>query len=217
MEIICQNCGSKFNVPDEKVPEGKTTTFKCPKCKGRINAKRPESAKKGASAPTDDFFGFDENEDEDFSDSGDRPFDFVEDEGKTAMICEPDPEIRDQVRTVLEILEYHIVEPVDSRQALKKLRYQYFNLVVLNENYNTRNPDANGLLIFLERLDITMRRSIFVCLLSNRFRTMDNMAAFQKSVNIIVNTSNINDLDKILRRGLADYDLFYRVIKEFLP
>ena len=45
---------------------------------------------------------------------------------------------------------------------------------------------------------------------------MDHMAAFQKSVNMIVNMSNIDDFDKILRRGLADSDLFYRVIKEMV-
>ena len=45
---------------------------------------------------------------------------------------------------------------------------------------------------------------------------MDNMMAFNKSVNIIINYSNIKDFDKILRRGLTDNDMFYRVYKEMM-
>jgi hypothetical protein len=45
---------------------------------------------------------------------------------------------------------------------------------------------------------------------------MDNMAAFNKSVNLIINLKNINEIEKILRRGLADNKAFYRVFKESL-
>jgi hypothetical protein len=31
---------------------------------------------------------------------------------------------------------------------------------------------------------------------------------------MIVNIRNIDDIDKILQRGLADYGLFYKVFKE---
>jgi hypothetical protein len=45
---------------------------------------------------------------------------------------------------------------------------------------------------------------------------MDHMTAFQKSVNMILNLRNIDDLDKILQRGMTDYGLFYKVFKESL-
>ena len=57
---------------------------------------------------------------------------------------------------------------------------------------------------------------MFVTLLTTRFRTMDHMAAFQKSVNMILNLRNIDDIDKILQRGMADFGLFYKVFKESL-
>ena len=71
-------------------------------------------------------------------------------------------------------------------------------------------------MIYLERLNINIRRNIFVIMLSTRFRTLDSMMAFNKSVNIIVNVSNINEFDKILRRGMADNDMFYRVFRDGL-
>jgi len=63
---------------------------------------------------------------------------------------------------------------------------------------------------------MSIRRNIFVTLITNRFRTMDNMAAFNKSVNLIINLKNINEIEKILRRGVADNEVFYRVFKESL-
>ena len=80
----------------------------------------------------------------------------------------------------------------------------------------TQDPDANPVLIYLERLNMDIRRNIFVTLLSSRFRTMDHMTAFQRSVNMIVNIRNIDDFDKILQRGMADYGLFFKVLKESL-
>jgi hypothetical protein len=69
---------------------------------------------------------------------------------------------------------------------------------------------------YLERLPMAIRRKIFVVLATNRFRTMDNMAAFNKSVNIVVNTKNIDEIGKIIKRGLSDNTAFYCVFKDAL-
>jgi hypothetical protein len=42
------------------------------------------------------------------------------------------------------------------------------------------------------------------------------MAAFNKSVNLVINPKNIDDFEKILKRALADNIAFYRVFKETL-
>jgi hypothetical protein len=60
------------------------------------------------------------------------------------------------------------------------------------------------------------RRNMFIALVSDRFRTMDNMMALNKSVNLIINVKNIEDIGKILSRGITDNEYFYRVFKETL-
>jgi hypothetical protein len=104
----------------------------------------------------------------------------------------------------------------NSREALKSMRYRNYDLIVVNEYFDAKNPDANGVLIYLERLNMAVRRDIFTVMITRRFRTMDNMTAFQKSVNMVVNVDNITDFDKILRRGLADFGMFYQAFKDFL-
>ena len=216
MQVTCDQCQSKFNIPDEKIPEGKNFSLRCPKCKNTLTipARKPETDEKPESSrmpepgvPQDALDDYDVDE---------RPFDFIEEEEKTALLCESDAVIREQIVSVLEMLEYHITVCDSGRDALKKMRYHIYDLIVVNENFDTENPNVNGILIYLERLNMAVRRNIFVFLLSSRFRTLDHLMAFNRSVNIIMNLQNIGDFEKILKHGLADYDLTYRVYRETL-
>ncbi len=215
MEIICNSCQSKFRIADEKLPQNKTVMLKCPKCQNRISVQPKTSAAAISEQPDieEDFFSFDES-DSDGPDTSDKPFDFVEEEGKTALVCESDPMLKKAILPVLEVLEYHVTEAKNSREALKTMRFYGYNLIVVNEYFDTRDPDTNGVLIYLERLNMAIRRDIYVAMVTNRFRTMDHMIAFQKSVNMVVNVDNIADFDKILRRGMADHGLFYQAFKD---
>jgi hypothetical protein len=51
---------------------------------------------------------------------------------------------------------------------------------------------------------------------SARGRTMDNMAAFSRSVNSVINLKNIDELGKIIKQGVADNKAFYHVFLETL-
>jgi hypothetical protein len=39
------------------------------------------------------------------------------------------------------------------------------------------------------------------------------MMALNKSVNLIINIKNVDDIGKILSRGITDNEFFYRVLK----
>ncbi len=215
MDIICENCSSKFKIPDESIPRGKTATLPCPKCKKTISIKAPETINVAMDDGEDSVaneFGFEE----DGYESSERPFDFIEEEGKIALICESDKPIHESLVNALELLEYHVTEAADNREALRNLRYKVYDLVVVDEYFGTKNPERNGVLIYLERLHMDVRRNMFVALMSDRFRTMDHMMAFCKSVNLIINKKNIEDVEKILSRNISDYEMFYRIYKETL-
>jgi len=63
---------------------------------------------------------------------------------------------------------------------------------------------------------MSARRDIYVTMISSQYRTMDQMMAFRHSVNLIVNSKNIDDIGKIIQRGLTDHEFFYRVFKDSL-
>ncbi len=160
--------------------------------------------------------GFDQSSDNGTYDAADKPFDFIEEEGLTALLCEQNPLARTTIQNALNLMDYQITTAENARDALKRMRYHVYDLIVINESFDTKNPDSNGVLIYVERLSMQVRRKIFVAMISNRYRTMDNMMAFHGSVNLIVNIKNIEDIGKILSRGITDMELFYRVHKETL-
>lgn len=221
MDVVCEQCRSRFKIPDEKIPKGRSFTLSCPKCKNKITidtrmAASPshrEDTRKPETGPEKTII------DEVSSgayDASEKPFDFIEEGTETVLLCEPDPAIRAKIRSVFEKMEYNITEPDTARDALKQMRFHVFDVIVLNERFDTGDPDENNVLRYLDRLSMSTRRNIFVALLTDRFRTMDNMTAFNKSVNIVINLENIDETEKILKTGLTDNIAFYKVFKELL-
>ncbi|MGD8837367.1 MAG: zinc-ribbon domain-containing protein [Desulfobacteraceae bacterium] len=213
MDIICKSCQGQLKISDDKIPANQSFSVKCPRCKAKIKVEPREESFDDTDSAFDDLFDFEEDESEGY-DAAEKPFDFIEEEGKTALICESDAVIREKIKPAMDILEYHVTEVPNSREALKKMRYHNYDLIIVNEFFDTQDPDANPLLIYLERQFMEIRRNMFVILLTSRFRTMDHMMAFSKSVNLILNVRNIDDFDKIIQRALADSGLFYKVYKE---
>jgi DNA-binding response OmpR family regulator len=149
-------------------------------------------------------------------DDADRPFDFVEEGNATALVCEPDPAIREKISDGLQKLEYLITTPATAKDALKAMRFHVFDVIILNELFDTADPQANGVLSYLEEMPMATRRRSFVALLSARFRTMDNMAAFNRSVNMVINLKSIDEVEKIIKQGVAENKAFYHVFQETL-
>ncbi len=202
MEINCIPCGARFKLPDDKLPAGKMFNVPCPKCKKPIAVSSDQE--KTASKETDGY------------DATDRPFDFAEEEGKTALICEMDASMSSLIVTALEGMEFSVRKAVSTRDALKQMRYHPFDLIAVNERFDAKNPDVNGILVFLERLAMSVRRNIFVLLLTDRYRTMDHMMAFNRSVNLTLNVDDLTNLERILNKSIADHEFFYRAFKDAL-
>ena len=215
MNIVCEQCQGKFKIPDEKLPKGQIFSLTCPNCKNKIpidTRSKTDSSKPKAETEKTIF-------DEIVSgayDASEKPFDFVEEGVETALLCETDPAILPKIKMALKNMGYHTTEAPSALDALKQMRFHVFDVVVLNEKFDTNNPDENNVLKYLKQLSMDIRRNIFVALITDRFRTTDNMAAFYESVNMVVNLKNINEIEKILKSGIADNAVFYRVLKEAL-
>lgn len=225
MDVACAKCSAKIKIPDKKlegIPKGQTIAVACPKCKNKITVD-PDSPQKAAPKPAPDReakepaskpAARDPGADDNDMPAMGNPFDWLEEGAVTALICEPDEKVRARIASVLKSMNYHVSETQTPRDALKQMRSHEFNLVALNENFGTPNPDANHVLKFLDQLLMEVRREIFVVLFTDRFKTMDNMMAFNKSVNMIINLSDLDNLEKILQRGINENDAFFRIYRE---
>lgn len=215
MDVACDHCQARFKIPDEKVPKNQVFAMTCPKCKQKfsVDTRVEAPAAKPKEQPSKTLM--DEVASDSYS-ASDKPFDFLEEGAETALVCEPDEGVRETVQAALKNMGYHVTSSKNAREVLKQMRFHVFDMVAINELFDTTEPDQNNILKYMDRLSMDIRRNMFVVLLSDRFRTQDNMAAFNKSVNLIVNLSNVGDFEKIVQRGITDNKAFYKVYRECL-
>ncbi|MDL2275019.1 zinc-ribbon domain-containing protein [Desulfosarcina sp. OttesenSCG-928-G10] len=223
MDVVCGNCQGRFKVPDEKFPKNKIALLTCPKCSHRITVApvtiapqdRPPSFP-SAEKEENLFFTDDDRSDAGYEDA-ERPFDFIfMEEGKVALLCESDPITRQTIAQVLYLLEYQVTEVNTTKDALNGMRYQTYDLIVVNELFDAPAPETNGVLMYLARLNMAVRRNMLVVLLTHRFRTMDPMVAFEKSVNTVINLDHLSDFGKIIRNEMSQLASSYQHYKESL-
>ncbi len=212
MEVICQNCSAKFSVADEKLPAGQVVFLKCSRCKNKMQVDT-RSDMSVSSAPKG-LENIVREVDSKAYDASEKPFDYLVEGEKIALLCEQEPKRRQEIDKTLKGMNYHVVEAASARNALKYMRFHTYNLVVVNEMFEASSADSNHILQYLTQLPVSVRRDVFVVLIGGSFRTMDNMIAFNKSVNLVVNVQDLGDIAKILNGALTDYERFYQVFKE---
>lgn len=155
-----------------------------------------------------------ESVEEEFDYAG-RSFDYRDMDASTSMICEDDPAIRQKIRENLKTLNFNMIEPATSKEALKYTTFQTFNVIVVNESFNIGKDGVNKILNYLDGLPMSVRRQIFVVLISSTFATMDYMNTLNKSVNLIVNKDEISELGMILKKEMEENEYFYHVFRDF--
>ncbi len=214
MEVQCEKCKTRFKIADDKLPEGKVVTLKCPKCESKIPVGTGEATQADAGASS--LKSIIDEMASDTYDAALKPFEFLEEGVETALICEPDEAIIEKIRSALENMNYNITEAPSTRDALKYMRFHTFDLVVLNETFDGGDPGSNYVLNYLGQIPMITRRHVYVVLVGSSNRTGDNMIAFNKSVNLILHHDNLDDFEIILKQSLADNREFYRILNESL-
>jgi len=223
VEIICTGCSAKFNIPDQKIPKDKKSSFLCPKCKQRIYINKPDSLDTTANADpvprktatvapppkpqssTPDY------------DAAERPFDYLDENAETALICLGDTHTEGHARTALEQMKYHIEVVEDIDTALTRMKYHLFNIIVMDDTFDSEHMGSNRLFQELKELDMTLRRQIVVILISKTLRTQDNMAALHASVNQIINHKEMaSNALNLFKKTLKDHGQFYAIFNETL-
>ncbi len=143
-----------------------------------------------------------------------RPFGYVMPDAETAMICEQDPVIRDKIMSELKKMGFLTAQPATYKEALRQMRFHVFNVIFIDEDFDTGVWETNNVLRYLENLNMVVRRQIYVVLISTTITTMDLMEAFSKSANLVINKRDIVSMEKILRQAMAEHEEFYRVFRE---
>ena len=216
MRIQCTHCQAVFNVSADKVPKGQQFKTTCSKCRRTIIVD-PQSAERGSVVGMDASLSQVGDAptaiaaDLDVTSAYDSPLEVLEEGARSALVCVDEPGRLKAVREALEDLNYYSSMASSVKEALSKLRYNQYDLVMLDEEFCGENAENNTILRYLQPMPMSTRRNLFLMLISSQFKTLDNLMAFAKSVNAVINVNDIQRVKLVLERAMADHRRFYKV------
>jgi CheY-like chemotaxis protein len=146
----------------------------------------------------------------------DSPLEVLEEGAMSALVCVDEPERLKAVKEALEDLNYYTSAASSVKEALSKLRYNQYDLVMLDEEFCGESAENNTILRYLQPMPMSTRRNIFLMMISSHIRTLDNLMAFANSVNAVINVSDIQKVKLVLERAMADHRRFYKVYKDLV-
>lgn len=233
MEVTCEHCKARLNIPDEKIPRDQAVRVSCPKCKKKIvlperttDPKAPSSGESNGLTDTGRFrLRFIESKAEkepkgasySYEDySSDESLDFFEEGTKLSLIMADNSARGEKIRTAVAELGYKQVSTENTRDAIGKLRFHHFDMILLCEGFEGQPLEQSQIVNFMNRLPMSVRRRIFLALVADKFKTMDNVMAFAMSANVVINARDVDKLQLILKKAISENEKFYKVFTDSL-
>jgi hypothetical protein len=208
MYVTCKACGATLNIPDEKLPSEHAVSITCPRCKGKIKIDPRESNKNLAPAKVREV-GLEYGEDT-------GPLDLFEEGTRLALVLDGDEGNVAEISSAFEEFSYKPILPTSIGEAMSKLRLHHFDLIIISDGFDGQGLTNSPIIHYLNNLSMSIRRKIFLVLLSDKFKTMDNMIAFARSANIVVNPDDLSNLSLILKKAIPDNEKLYKVFMDTL-
>ena len=216
MEIICEKCNSRLNIPDDKIPKGQRASVSYPKCKNilTLNTRSPRQnnlapqveEKTGPELSKDDSdFGYEDT---------DSSLDFFEEGVKLTLVMGIDVQQVEKLGRIVEELNYRYVSAKNTRDAISKMRLHHFDVILLSDRFDEIELAHSPILQHINTLSMSVRRRIFLALIADEFKTMDHMMAFALSANLVINANDLDRLTAILKHSILDNEKFYKVFME---
>jgi CheY-like chemotaxis protein len=135
---------------------------------------------------------------------------------RLVLVCVDAPERQAVIKAALEQLGFTMYAAKTAEDAVERLRRDTVEIAIVDESFQHSTPLDNEVLHALTTMPMSARRYMFVALLGRTYKTFDNMMAFARSVNVVVNLNDLPHLPAILRKGVTENNEFYRVFREML-
>jgi len=204
MDVTCDSCGAAFKIPDEKLPPNQVVSITCPKCKGKIKVDTKKPDKGIVSGETNEF------------EQDSSPLELFEEGTRLALVLHGDEGQVNNISSVLEELSYKPIVAPSAQDAMGKLRLHHFDLIILSDGFDGQNLEGSPVTHYLNHLSMSVRRKIFLVLVSDKFKTMDNMTALTLSANLVINPADLSKLRLILNKAIPDHEKFYKIFMDTL-
>ena len=124
--------------------------------------------------------------------------------GLELIVCMQPSQLCDQMIDGLLDLECKVYPAKSPEDALSKIQFYAFPIIILEENYSLE------MMKFMAFLPMVIRKNIFYTLVGQSLETGNKMQSFVLSANLVVNTQDIPNLPGILSGAILDNNRFFR-------
>ena len=219
MQVTCNACQRSMNIPDEKLPKDHAFSITCPECKTKFKVDQHLKPKESEPVPpppkekekTIDTASMVVNQ-EKFEDDEDLVI-YAENDQIALLL---DDINKDVWTKALEEKNYKIQYARSPEYAVHKMKFTHFHFVALNENFGNVALDESPIYKKMIEMPMVTRRNIFFALVGANFKSLNNMQAYQKSANVVINEKDLEKLGDILKKSISENEIFYKVYKETL-
>jgi len=216
MTITCPTCKAILNLPDDRLPKGRAVTAACPQCKGKIVIDLTASAPGAAAGPPPAPAATAPVASPPEAPPEETPASYGEHGQPLALVCVDDPAEREQVMAALKAQGYAPRAPTSAADAIQRLRFMAYALLVLRDGYGDAGGRENPVLDLVAEMGMAARRLMHVIFMSPESRSHDIAAAFAKSVNLVLHVNDLPHLGEALKRSREQTDQAQRVLVESL-
>lgn len=144
------------------------------------------------------------------------PAAYAEQAQARALVCVTAPAERDQVLAALKRDGYAAHAAADAADAIERLRFTAYALVILREGFGSAAGDGNPVLEHLAEMGMATRRLMHVVFVSPGVRSHNASAAFARSVDLVLHVNDLPHLGEALQRSRAAAEQAYRVFLDSL-
>ncbi|MCX7821929.1 MAG: DUF4388 domain-containing protein [Syntrophobacterales bacterium] len=191
--VHCEKCDRRFLIPSDKIPSGKKARLKCPSCQNVIEVSREEEVMDGFELEIERW----KREEVVVEDI------FLSDK-EGVLICSSDTQSIEKLSQMFSSQDYNVRVAKTGKEGFNYLKEGLFQIVILDEFLGkTERREHNALLLYVQKLPMSIRRKFFLCLLSNSLKTRDQWAAFRLGVDVIINKDSLDLTGEVIYYTLS--------------
>jgi predicted Zn finger-like uncharacterized protein len=130
-------------------------------------------------------------------------------ERRRALVCMGSARC-EQVAEMLVENFYEVCVVAEAGQAVEQMREVPADVLIVDQEFDAPAQGVAAVTRELNSMRMSDRRRIVVVQLSDKARTGDAHAAFLTNANLIVNTNDLDNLNRILDKNIRDLNELYR-------
>ena len=216
MDIVCDVCGKRYVVSDEKIPPGGAVAVQCKGCGHKMVIRRPEGSPPAEEARSsggsrarrramDELIG---------SQAREMAMEFFRPGAKTALWFCPPGKAATEIQRQLEQLGFEAREVKDHHELAARLRYHTYDLILLYQDSHEVDEPLRNILAFVNAMPLEERRRVFVALIFLGGNRVDEMLAFDRGVDLTLNPIDLARLREIIPYEMERKRAFYKRFEE---